>query len=357
MKKLILVFIFIFLAGLLFSDLENDRSPLEIPVFYPFSDSFFANRFQSASMAVQQAPNFFFFDCIGELLYIPEFASIKYSTASPDAVVRMAGAIGSMIKINKYFTGMAGISGVMDGLVIASSYNLFGAAGLFAHYELFGIDFGLGIFGGYYWNSFRQLQERKDQPGKYDGILEDQTPEITHARRFIITPKINTSALDFFLESLGGAVSVTEDLSTGSVLGDLAFKELKTWLLNFNIDLYYRANWYNLYMKDRQLGASFASKHFSLEIGYRWFEPQKTISFLENYSDGPYGRVVVKFPAFGVDLLLSYSFETTFETLHYIGAGFSLPLDDWRNNLFYEFAGNYLQNMRFSASNVTGGEL
>jgi hypothetical protein len=162
------------------------------------------------------------------------------------------------------------------------------------------------------------------------------------------------SDTDFFLESLGGAINVTEDLSTSSILGDLAFKTIQAWLIDLNIDLYYKANKYNLFMKDRLFGAYFATKYLSIDIGYRWFEPTANISFLSNYQDGMYGKAIVKFPAMGVNILLSYGFETTFETMHYIGIGVTLPLDDFRNDYLYEFAGNSLQNMRFSGSNLTG---
>jgi hypothetical protein len=341
------------MANLLFADLEADTAPVIVPVFYPDSDAFFAARFQGAATSVQ-LPNFFFFDVIGDLLYIPKFAEVTNNNSSSKAVVRMAGAIGGKMAINDYFTGMAGISFVGDSIYIANSYNLFVTGGLFGHYNVLGFDLGLGVFGGYYWNDFRQLPEREDKPGTYKGILDDQSPVTTHAARFIFTPKIGMSDTSFFLESLGGSINVTEDLSTGSILGDLAFKTIQAWLIEINIDLYYKANKYNLFMKDRLFGAYFATKHLSIDVGYRWFEPASQISFLSNYQDGTYGKAIVKFPAMGVNILLSYGFETTFETMHYIGVGATLPLDGWRNDYLYEFAGNYLQNMHFSGSNLTG---
>lgn len=353
MKKITLVLTFFFITSLLFADLEADTAPVTVPVFYPYSDAFFGSRFQNASTAIQ-LPSFFFFDIIGDLLYIPKFAEVKRNDSSDKSVVRFAGAIGGKLAINNYFTGMAGISFVMDSIYIASSYNLFATAGLFGHYTIFGFDLGLGVFGGYYWNNLRQLPEKKDEPGIYEGILDDQTPVTTNAARFIFTPKIGMSDIDFFLESLGGAINVTEDLSTGSILGDLAFKTIQAWLLKLNIDLYYKSNWYNLYMKDRLFGVYFATKYLSIDIGYRWFDPASEISFLSNYQDGLYGKVIVKFPALGVNILLSYSFETVFETMHYIGIGVTLPVDGWRNDYLYEFAGNSLQNMRFSGANLTG---
>jgi hypothetical protein len=287
-------------------------------------------------------------------LYIPKFAEVKRSDSSGKSVVRLAGAIGGKMVINGYLTGMAGISFVMDDIYIANSYNLFGAAGLFAHHTVFGFDLGLGFFGGYYWNAFRQLPEKVNEPGIYEGILDNQTPVTTNAARFIVAPKIGMSDTEFFLESLGGAVNVTEDLRMGSVLGDLTFKAIQAWLIKLNIDLYYKSNWYNLYMKDRLLGAYFATKYVSIDLGYRWFDPDSEILFLANYRDGIYGKVIVKFPARGVNILLSYGFETTFETMHFIGIGVTLPLEGWRNDYLYEFAGNSLQNMRFSGSNLTG---
>jgi hypothetical protein len=355
MKKFALALTFFFMTSLLFADLEGDTGPVTVPVFYPYSDAFFASRFQSASTTVQ-LPNFFFFDIIGDLLYIPKFAEVKRNDSSSKSVVRLASAIGGKMAINDYFTGMAGISFVMDSIYIANSYNLFAAAGLFAHYNVLDFDLGLGVFGGYYWNDFRQLPEKPGEPGMYEGILDNQSPVTTNAARFIIAPKIGMSDTDFFLESLGGTINVTEDLSTGSMLGDLAFKAIQAWLINLNIDLYYKSNWYNLYMKDRLFGAYFATKYVSIDLGYRWFDPASSVSFLENYQDGIYGKAVVKFsaPALGVNILVSYGFETTFETLHYIGIGVTLPLDGWRNDYLYEFAGNSLQNMHFSGSNVTG---
>ncbi|MDR1466749.1 MAG: hypothetical protein LBI40_03945 [Treponema sp.] len=353
MKRVTLLLTFFFVTGLLFADLDADTAPVTVPVFYPYSDAFFASRFQSASMALQ-LPNFFFFDAIGDLLYIPGFAEVKHNDSSDKSVVRMAGAIGGKIAINDYFTGMAGLSFVGDSIYIANSYNLFATAGLFAHYTVLGFDFGIGVFGGYYWNDFRQLPEKKDEPGIYEGILDSQSPVTTQAARFIFTPRIGMSDTEFFLESLGGSFNVTEDLSTGGILGDIAFKTIQAWLIRLNIDLYYKSNWYNLYMKDRLFGANFATKYLSIEVGYRWFDPVSEISFLSNYQDGLYGKAIVKFPAMGVNILLSYSFETTFETMHYFGIGVTLPVDGWRNDYLYEFAGNYLQNMHFSASNLTG---
>lgn len=353
MKRAALAVTFLVMTTLLFADLEGDTAPVTVPVFYPYSDAFFANRFQSASTTVK-FPSFFFFDIIGDLLYIPKFAEVKYNDSSDKAVVRLAGAIGGKMAINDYFTGMAGISFVEDSIYIANSYNLFAAAGLFAHYNIFGFDLGIGVFGGYYWNAFRQLPEKENEPGIYEGILDDQNPVTTNAARFIVAPKIGMSGADFFLESLGGAVNVTEDLSTGSVLGDLAFKAIQAWLIELNIDLYYKSNWYNLYMKDRLFGMYFATKYFSIDLGYRWFDPVSEISFFANYQNGMYGKAIVKFPTGRINILLSYGFETTFETMHYVGIGVTLPLEYWRNDYLYEFAGNSLQNMRFSGSNLTG---
>jgi hypothetical protein len=160
MKKAVLILTFFFIAGLLFADLEADTAPVTVPVFYPDSDAFFSSRFQSAAMTIQ-LPSFFFFDMIGDLLYIPKFAEVKRNDSSANSVVRLAGAIGSKFVINDYFSGMAGISFVGDSIYIANSYSLFGTAGLFAHYNVLGFDLGLGVFGGYYWNDFRQLPGNK----------------------------------------------------------------------------------------------------------------------------------------------------------------------------------------------------
>ena len=352
-KTLLVLIIFFLLVGVLFADLDGDTAPVTIPVFYPDSDAFFANRFQSASTTIQ-LPSFFFFDIIGDGLNIPKFAEVKYNDSSSKTVTRLAGAFGGRFEINDTFTVMAGISGVIDDIYIAESFNLYGAAGLFAQYNIFDLDFGIGVFGGYYWKHLRELPEKEDTPGIYEGIYSDIEPVITNAARFIFTPRIGMSDTDFFIESIGGAINVTEDLSTGSVLGDLAFKTLQAGFIKLNIDLYFRTNKYNLYMKDRLFGSYFATKYLSIDIGYRWFEPASEKSFLSNYQDGMYGKFIVKFPAMGVNMLLSYSFETTFETLHYIGIGVTLPLDGWRNDYLYEFAGNYIENMRFSGSNLTG---
>jgi hypothetical protein len=107
-------------------------------------------------------------------------------------------------------------------------------------------------------------------------------------------------------------------------------------------------------MRDRLFGVNFAAKYLFVDVGYRWFDPASDISFLSNYQNGLYGKAIVKFPAMGVNVLVSYGFETTFETLHYVGIGITLPLKGWRNDYLYEFAGNSLQNMRFSGANLTG---
>jgi hypothetical protein len=352
-KSVLLFFGFYFSLLAVYADLEGDTAPVTVPVFYPESDTFFSSRYQSAATTVK-FPSFFFFDAIGDLLYIPKWAEVKYNDSSDKSVVRMSAAVGGRFQINEYITAMAGISFVVDSIYIANTWNIYGAGGLLGQYNMFGFDFSLGIFGGYYRNDFRILPEKVNEPGIYEGILDDQTPVTTNAARFIFSPRIGRGDTDFFIDSFGGTVNVTEDLSTGSFLGDLAFKTIKTWLLNLNIDLYYKANKYNLFMKDRLFGASFATQYVAIDIGYRWFEPTSKISFLSNYQDGMYGKIIVKFPAMGVNMLLSYKFEKTFETMHYIGVGITLPVEDFRNDYLYEFAGNSLENMKFSASNLTG---
>jgi hypothetical protein len=158
MKKAALAVTFFVMTSLLFADLEGDTAPVTVPVFYPYSDAFFSSRFQSA-VTTLQLPIFFFFDITGDLLYIPKFAEVKYNNSSDKSVVRLAGAVGGKMAINDYFTGMAGISFVMDDIYIANSNNLFAAAGLFAHHNVFGFDLGLGVFGGYYWYAFRLLPD------------------------------------------------------------------------------------------------------------------------------------------------------------------------------------------------------
>jgi hypothetical protein len=69
-----------------------------------------------------------------------------------------------------------------------------------------------------------------------------------------------------------------------------------------------------------------------------------------------YGRLIVKFPFLGVNALVSYGFEHSFEVIHHIGFGVSLPLETWTNDYFYEFGANSSQNMRFSGVNFTGFE-
>jgi hypothetical protein len=123
--------------------------------------------------------------------------------------------------------------------------------------------------------------------------------------------------------------------------------------MRLGIDLYYTQNKYNLFLEQKSLGAKFETNYLSIEAGYRWFIHSSNNIFLSNYQDGVYGRIIVKFPFQGVNALLSYSFERTFEMMHYIGLGISLPLGNWTNDYFYEFGVNSLQNMRFSGANFT----
>ncbi|MDR1301253.1 MAG: hypothetical protein LBK43_02140, partial [Treponema sp.] len=92
MRKIALIFTLFCMANLLFADLESDTAPVTVLVFYPYSDAFFATRFQSAATSIS-LPNFFFFDITGDLLYIPKFAEVKYNDSSAKAVVRLAGAV------------------------------------------------------------------------------------------------------------------------------------------------------------------------------------------------------------------------------------------------------------------------
>jgi hypothetical protein len=326
---------------------ETGEAVVSIPVFNPDSDAFFAARFQNS---FSQFPSFFYFDAFGELIYIPAGAE-AVPASSNDALLRGAASIGTMIPFGDYVSGIVSFSLVIDQPYIAQSINFFTGGGLFGHYK----SFGLGLFAGYYRDYYRELPE-PENGSVYRGILDDQSASVTDAARFLVIPRIGLSDKIFFLDELGALLNFSEKFDMTNMLGKLAFSTLELWAVRLGIDIYYTQNKYNLFLEQKSFGAKFETKYLSLEAGYRWFMNSANTVFLSNYQDGPYSRVIVKFPFSGVNVLLSYSFEYTFELTHYIGLGVVLPLDDWTNDYFYEFGANNFKNMRFSGANLTSLE-
>jgi hypothetical protein len=345
MKKTTFLLVLLLLSTALFADLED--TVVSIPVFKPDSDAVFASRFADC---FSQFSGFFYFDAFGELIYIPGGAAAVHDTASSDALARGAASLGAMFPLGNYLSGIASFTLVLDHPYIAQSVNFFTGAGLFGHYSMF----GLGLFAGYYRDYYQELQE--DGSGVYRGIIDDQPAEITNAVRFMFIPKIGLNDTIFFLDEIGALFSFTEKSSLSNLLAKLAFSTLELGAMSLGIDLYYEQNKYNLFLEQKSLGAKFETKHLSVEAGYRWFEDGSNNRFLSNYKDGMYARAIVKFPVGGVNALLSYGFEHSFEVIHFIGLGFSLPLSGWTNDYFYEFGANSAQNMRFSGVNLTSLE-
>jgi hypothetical protein len=319
---------------------------VSIPAFNPDSDAFFAAEFQKY---FSQTPNFFYADVLGELIYIPDGAKAVPSSYTSDALARGVASIGAMIPLGTHVSGIASFSLVLDHPYIAQSINLFTGGGLFGHYNFL----GLGLFAGYYRDHYQELPGPKNISGVYSGIIDDQPAVITNAPRFLVISRIGLSDKAFFLDEIGALFNFSEEFDITNILGKLAFATLELGAIRLGIDLYYTQNKYNLLLEQKLFGARFESKHLSVEAGYRWFMDASGNTFLSNYQNGAYGRIIAKFPFLGVNALVSYGFEQTFEVMHYIGLGISLPLDNWTNDFFYEFGANSLQNMRFSGANFT----
>jgi hypothetical protein len=344
MKKIVFSLALLLLNILLFAENIADITTVSIPVFYPDSDTFFAAEFQNA---FSKFPSFFYLDMYGDLIYIPKGAEAVRDIDG--GVVKMAASIGAMIPLGEHLSGIASFSGVGDSPYIVQSFNFFTGGGLFGHYQ----SVGLGLFAGYYRDSYQALPEPEDDSGIYRGILDDQPATITNAVRFLVIPKIGLSNKVFFLDEIGALFNISEKFDITNILGKLAFKTLELGAMKLGIDLYYTQSKYNMLLEHKSLGAKFETKYLSIDAGYRWFIHSFNNNFLSNYQDGVYGRIIVKLPK---STWLSYGFERTFETTHYIGFGVSLSMhdDDWTNDLFYEFSA--IQNMRFSMANLTSLE-
>jgi hypothetical protein len=343
-KTTALLLIVLSLNVSLFAQDKAGEVPVSLANFYPDSDVFFANEFQNA---FSKFSSFFFFTAFGDLLYIPDGAKAVKESSSSDTVVRMAASVGGLFPLTDNFSGIASATFVGDSPYIAQSWNLFAGAGVYAHHEVFGTEFGLGVFAGYFRDSYQELP--KDASGYYTGLIDEQTAEITNAVRFMIAPRIGLSEKVFFLDDLRGSVNISENVDTGSVLGNLAFKKLRAMALNFGMDLYYKQNRYNLFMEDKIFGGKISTRYFSVDVGYRWFINSKDIEFLSNFQDGIYGKFIGRIPLRSLDLVISYGFERTFDWMHYIGLGVSLPVEDWTLDYLYEFSG---QNMHISGVNL-----
>jgi hypothetical protein len=345
MKKTAFLPVLLLLNTALFAENVSGETVVSVPAFNPDSDAFFAAEFQNY---FSQAPHFFYFDVLGELIYIPK-GSEAVPANSSGALARGAASIGAMIPLGDHISGIASFSLVLDHPYIAQSVNFFTGGGLFGRYN----SLGLGLFAGYYRDHYQELPEPENDSGIYRGIIDDQPAAVTNAPRFLVIPKIGLSDKIFFLDEIGALFNFSEKFELTAMLGKLAFATLKFGALRLGIDVYYTQNKYNLLLEQKLLGAKFESKHLSVEAGYRWFPDSSGSAFLANYQDGLYGKVVVKFPFQGVNALVSYGFEQSFELIHYIGIGVSLPLADWTNDYLYEFGANSLQNMRFSGANFT----
>jgi hypothetical protein len=347
MKRNIFPVIFIFAAALFLpaQDVTENR-PITIPVFDPNSDRFFGAEFQ---YALSKSPSFFFFDAYGDLFETPQELKAPNDSSSGGSV-RMAAAIGSMFPLNKYLSGMAGVSFVADSVYMAESINFFIGAGLFGHYDPWGI--GLRLLGGYYRDSYKELPLNNN--GFYSGIREDLPGQITNAARFMIVPRLSLSDKIFFLDEIGANIGVSEKPDEFNILSRLAFKALQIGALRLGINVYYNQYKYNLLLDQRLIGAKFETKYLSIDAGYRQFVNSADNPFVANYEDGMYGRIIVKiFPRNNVPILLSYGFEQTFEVKHFFGLGVSFaPDESWINDYLYEFSG--INNMRIIASNYTG---
>jgi hypothetical protein len=289
----------------------------------------------------------------GDLFETPSGIKAPNDSSSGGSV-RMAAATGAIYPITNYLSWMAGIGFAADGVYMAQSINFFIGAGLFGHYEFWGIDFGLGVLGGYYRDSYKELAISDN--GYYHGILDDEPEQITNAARFMIVPKLGLSSKIFFLDEITANFGVSEKADEFSLLSKLAFKAFQIGAARFGINIYYDIYKYNLLLDQRLFGAKFETRYLSVDIGYRQFENISNKPFASNYENGMYGRIIVKiWPKKNIPILLSYSFEYTFETKHFFGIGVSFAPDNtWINDLHYEFSG--IENMRFIFSNYTSFE-
>jgi hypothetical protein len=327
MKKILTLVAFVFLTISIFAEEENSNL-LSIPKYIPDSDAFFAGELEHG---FSLAPSFFFFDFYGDMVEIPGETALSGGSAA-----RMVGSIGGLIPFGEYVSGIASVTFVMDSASIQSFYNLYTGAGAYGHYDPWGL--GLGVFAGYYRNAG----------------FDDPTVDTTNAVRFMIIPKIGLSDKIFFLDEIGAQFNFTEKADLSNLLGKLAFTRFQALAMKFGIDVYYKQKQYTLFLEDRSLGARFETNYFLIDFGYRWFNNNSNYEFLSRYQDGLYAKLIGKIPLKNYDILLSYTYETTFEPKHYFGLGISLKVTDWILDYLYEFSG--INNMHVSGSNWTSLE-
>ena len=346
MKKIFIFLILLSVNHFIFTD--DTTIPITIPVFNPDSDGFFASEFQ---YAFSKSTSFFFFDVYGDLFDIsPELRdSVKKNDSSSGGVVRLAASIGVMYPVWDYVSLIGGISFVIDSVHIAQSMNLYTGAGVYAHYDPLGLEFG--FFAGYYRDEYKELELGED--GYYEGIIDQTDPTVTNALRLIINPQINLKERTSFLDNIGGILNFSEQADLTSLLGKIAFQQFQLLALRVGIDVYYNQNNYNMFLEQKSFGARFNTQYLLIDGGYRQFVDNSGKKFMSNYKDGPYGRIVVKLKNLlnmGFPIMLSYGFEQVFEMKHFFGVGVSFASDDqWVNDYLYEFSG--IDNMRIIGSN------
>ena len=346
MRKCLFLVVLLLVTKLIYTD--DTGKAINIPVFNPDSDGFFASELQ---YAFSKAPNFFYFNLYSDFFELSR--EIKYSIHSSysSSVVRLASSIGTMYPILDFLSVIGAVNFVMDNVHIAGSLNFYTGAGVYAHYDPLGLEFGL--FVGYYHNFYKELELSNN--GYYTGILDQMDYTSTNAVKFMINPQINLKEKISFLDNLGGILNFSEQFDLISLLGKMAFRQFQLWALKVGIDVYYTQNKYNMFLEQKLFGARFNTQYLLIDGGYRQFVDNSGKSFMSNYKNGPYGRIVVKlknllnmrFP-----IMLSYGFEQVFEMKHFFGLGVSFAPDDtWINDYLYEFSG--IDNMRVTSSNLT----
>jgi len=299
-----------------------EARPVTIPVFNSESDRFFGIEFQNALLRAKSR-KFPFISLFVDGFAIPRNLVPLDNSDNLGFVMREAGAIGGMYPIiNEYLSVMGGVAFGHDIVYIAQSGNFFIGAGLFGSYDPWGI--GLGVLGGYYRDSYRELVLSDD--GFYHGIIDDQPEEITNAARFMIVTRLLLSDKIFFLDDLSANFGFSEKTDAFTFLSRLAFKAFQIGAARLGIDVYCNQYKYNILLDQRLYGARFDSKYLSLDIGYRQFLNTNNNTFVSNYRDGMYGKIIAKIWATWASgpttiLLLSYGFEQTFEMRHFFGIG------------------------------------
>ncbi len=335
MKKIVFLSVLSLLSTLLFAEDLHER-PVNIPVYYPYSDALFAASF---SNYLEKYPSFFYQDFYGDLISIPD--DVDYY----GEVVRMAASIGSLIPMAENLSGIASVNFALDNVYVAQSMNLFTGAGVLGQYD----SYKLGLLAGYYMDRYQELPERY---GTYntDAILDDQPASMTNAVRFVIISNIELLDKIPFLNNIGGHLNISEKAEVDNFEGKLSFRRFLFWVLGqVGIDIYYGQNPYNILLEQKLSGAKFETKHISIDVGHRQFVNASSNSFSSNYKDGYYSKFIYKFEP--IPVIISYGFEQTFKTQHFFGVGISFAPDNWINDFHYEFSDN--MDMRFVNSNVT----